>query len=66
MDGVTSAVINRSQAHNSTDSALSFLAFSGGADNATYYVDGIPEPSVIGLAAIGLIGLFRLRLAKRR
>ena len=66
VDGITSAVITRSQAHNATDSALSFLGFSGGANNTTWYVDGVPEPGTIGLVALGLFTLLRVRFAKRR
>jgi len=64
--GVTTPTINAGGGQNIADAPINFFYLSEGALNSIYYVDGVPEPSTIGLMAVGFLGLFRLRLTKSR
>jgi hypothetical protein len=64
--GVTTPAINAGGGQNIADGPINYFYVSEGALNSIYYIDGVPEPSTIGLVMVGLLGLLRLRVANRR
>jgi len=65
LNGISSAAINAGGYANVADPAnLRYMDFRTGANNSVFFLDA-PEPSVIGLMAVGFLSLFARKIRRR-